>query len=105
MADGDRFDSIKADLNQALEGRIGHLLGVVRAAQSLTRQIVAAEDELRRQTRTKEQLESEGSRPSASADLPRRLDAAKADLSRQRTLRDELLSQLAGLREAGFGDE
>jgi predicted nucleic acid-binding Zn-ribbon protein len=113
MADGDRFDSIKADLNQALEARIGHLLGLVRAAQSLTRQIIATEDEIRRQTRIKDQLESElapleGDRSKLSAanqDLQRRLDATKADLGRQRSLHDELLSKLAGAHKAGTEDE
>lgn len=113
MADGDRFDSIKADLNQALEARIGHLLGVVRAAQSLTRQILATEDEIRRQTWIKEQLEAElgplegdrGKLSAANQDLQRRLDATKADLGRQRSLHDELLSKLAGAHKAGSEDE
>lgn len=104
MSADDRFDSIKADLNQALEARIGHLLGVVRAAQSLSRQIAATEDEIRRQTHIKEQLEAElgpldgekGKLSAANADLQRRLDATKTDLKRQRSLHDELLSRLAG---------
>lgn len=112
-ADGDRFQSIKADLNQVLESRIGELLGVVRAAQSLTRQIIATEDEIRRQTWVKEQLESElgpiegdnRKLAAANSELQRKLDATKTDLKRQRSLHDELLSRLSGAARAGSDDE
>ena len=112
-ADSDRFESIKADLNDALEARIGHLLGVVRAAQSLTRQIIATEDEIRRQTWIKDQLESElapldGDARKLNAgnqDLQRRLEATKSDLAQQRSVRDELLSRLAKTNKGGLDDE
>jgi hypothetical protein len=112
-ADSDRFDSIKADLNRALEARIGHLLGVVRAAQSLTRQIAAAEDEIRRQTWIRDQLASElqplegdaRKLSTANQELQRRLDATKTDVDRQRSVRDELLSRLSGASKAGLDDE
>jgi chromosome segregation ATPase len=120
-ADGDRFDTInrfetiKSELNEALESRIGHLLGVVRAAQSLTRQIVAADDEIRRNTWIKEQLEAElqpldkesKSLGSTNAELKRKVDAAKSDVSRMRSLREELMSTLSGLKGAsdGAGDD
>ena len=51
--------TIQSDLNNLLEHRIGNLLGVVRAAQEVTRQIIAAEEEIRRQTLIKEQLEAD----------------------------------------------
>jgi septal ring factor EnvC (AmiA/AmiB activator) len=112
-ADSDRFDTIKADLNHALEARIGHLLGVVRAAQSLTRQIAAAEDEIRRQTWIRDQLQGElqpldgESKKAAAAnqELQRRLDATRTDLDRQRSVRDELLSRLSGASKVGLDDE
>jgi hypothetical protein len=113
MADGDRFDSIKTEWNQALEARIGHLLGVVRAAQSITRQILATEDEIRRQSTLMDQLETEfkpfqgdrGKLSTAAQDLQRRLEATKADLARQRALHEELLGKLAAARQAGLADD
>ena len=110
-ADGDRFETIKAELADALEAKIGHLLGVVRAAQSLTRQIQAAEDEIRRSTWIKEQLEAElgpldrenRSLSSGNEELRRRVEAAKSDVARMRSLREELMSTLSGLK--GSDDE
>lgn len=108
----ERLATIQADLNTLLEQRIGDLLGVVRAAQEVTRQIVAAEEEIRRQTLIKDQLEGDlGPMKSQAAgltaenrELKLRVDALKANVDRMRTLRDELMDNLSNLK-GELGDE
>ncbi len=102
----DRLDAIKAELNEVLEARIGHLLGVVRAAQAVTRQIVATDEEIRRQEQVREALEAElgplkGTARDLSAaneELRSRVTAVRSDVDRMKSLRDELMSNLSNLR-------
>ena len=102
----ERLATIQSDLNTLLEQRIGNLLGVVRAAQEVTRQIIAAEEEIRRQTLVKDQLESDLGPLRSQADdltvenreLRHRVDALKGNVDRMKTLRDELMSNLSNLK-------
>lgn len=94
----ERLATIQADLNNLLEQRIGDLLGVVRAAQELTRQIIATEEEIRRQERIRERLQAE-------------LGPLKADAEGRRTEVDDLkkllherMGNLSGLK-GEIGDE
>ena len=108
----DRLASIQSDLNSLLETRIGNLLGVVRAAQEVTRQIVATEEEIRRQTAIKDALEAELSplRTRAAglegenSELRARVDGMKNNVDRMKSLRDQLMNNLANLK-GGLEDE
>lgn len=44
----DRLEAVTQDLHGLLERRLGDLLGQVQAAQSIARQVQAADDEIRR---------------------------------------------------------
>lgn len=102
----DRLDAIKSELDEVLEQRIGHLLGVVRAAQAVTREIVATESEIRRQEALAADLEAQLAplRETASEldagnrELKSRVGAARSDVDRMKALREELMSNLSNLR-------
>ena len=102
----ERLATIQSDLNTLLEQRIGNLLGVVRAAQEVTRQIIAAEEEIRRQTLIKDQLEADLGPLKSQADglgtenreLRHRVDSMKNNVDRMKSLRDELMSNLSNLK-------
>ena len=102
----ERLATIQSDLNNLLEHRIGNLLGVVRAAQEVTRQIIAAEEEIRRQTLIKEQLETDLGPLKSQAEglgtenreLRHRVDSMKNNVDRMKSLRDELMSNLSNLK-------
>jgi chromosome segregation ATPase len=102
----DRLDVIKAELNELLEARIGHLLGVVRAAQAVTRQIVATDEEIRRQEHVHEALEAElaplkgtvHELAASNEELRGRVASARTNVDRMKSLREELMSNLSNLR-------
>ncbi|MEQ1570982.1 MAG: hypothetical protein ABMA64_35460 [Myxococcota bacterium] len=108
----DRLQTIKQELNDLLEQRIGNLLGVVRATQTVTRQLVSTEEEIRRQTYIKERLEAELAPLKGRADglagenrdLQSRVDRLRENVERMKSLRDELMSNLSNLK-GEIGDE
>jgi len=105
-AQGDRLQAIKDELTDLLEVRIGDLLGAVRATQDVTRRIVAAEEEIRRQTAQRDQLERELGPLQSNADglegetrdLRARVDRARENVERLRSLREELMNNLSTLK-------
>ena len=105
-AHGDRFQALKDELTDLLEARIGDLMGVVAATREVTRQIIATEEEIRRQSMQHEQLERElGPLKNSSdgleaenRDLQSRVDKMKANVDRMRSLREELMSNLSNLK-------
>lgn len=112
MSSNDRLNAIKKVLNVLLEGKIGNLLGVVRATQQVTRELIAAEEEIRRQSFVRDQLAAElgptrgrgDALSPETKDLQARLDRVQENLDRMKSLRDELLTNLGslqgGLRDA-----
>jgi hypothetical protein len=104
MSSNDRLNALKKELNELLEVRIGSLLGVVRATQQVTRDLIATEDEIRRQTFVRESLQAElgpGPGPDATPhqrDLQSRLERVQENVERMKSLRDELLNNLATLK-------
>jgi archaellum component FlaC len=111
-AQTDRLNAIKQELNDILESRIGDLLGSVRATQQVTRQLVATEDEIRRQTYLKDRLEAEIGPLKRTADglgvenrdLQARVDRLRENVERMKSLREELMSNLSTLK-GEIGDE
>jgi chromosome segregation ATPase len=105
-AQGDRLQAIKDELTDLLEVRIGDLMGAVRATQEVTRRIVYAEEEIRRQTQQREQLERELGPLQSHADglegetrdLQARVERARANVDRLRSLREELMNNLSNLK-------
>jgi archaellum component FlaC len=105
-AQGDRLQAIKDELTDLLEARIGDLMGAVRATQEVTRRIVATEEEIRRQTVQRDQLERELGPLQSSADglegetrdLRTRVERARENVERLRSLREELMNNLSSLK-------
>ena len=105
-AQGDRLQAIKDELTDLLEVRIGDLMGAVRATQEMTRRIVATEEEMRRQTMLREQLERELGPLQSNADglegetrdLQARVERARSNVDRLRSLREELMNNLSNLK-------
>jgi septal ring factor EnvC (AmiA/AmiB activator) len=105
-AHGDRFEALKDELTDLLEARIGDLMGVVAATREITRQIIATEEEIRRQSMQHDTLERElGPLKNSSdgleaenRDLQARVDRMKANVDRMRSLREELMSNLSNLK-------
>jgi chromosome segregation ATPase len=106
MASSERLQAIKQELDDLLEARIGDLLGVVQATQEVTRQIIATEEEIRRQKMLQERLEAElvplseehGGLEAETRELQSRVDGLKGKVGHLRSLHDELLSNLSNLK-------
>ena len=106
MASSERLQAIKQELNDLLEARIGDLLGVVQAAQEVTRQIITTEEEIRRHKTLQERLEAQleplsreqGGLESGTRELQAKIDGMKGKVNHLRTLHDELLSNLSNLK-------
>lgn len=104
MSNNDRLNVIKKELNDLLEEKIGNLLGVVRATQQVTRELIATEEEIRRQTYVRERLETElgpASRRSDSVEnkeVQARLERLNENVERMKALRDELMTNLSNLK-------
>ena len=105
-AQGDRLQAIKDELTDLLEARIGDLMGAVRATQEVTRRIVATEEDIRRQSTLRDQLERELGPLQSSAegldgetrDLRTRVERARENVERLRSLREELMNNLSSLK-------
>ncbi|HHO54194.1 MAG TPA: hypothetical protein ENK18_25825 [Deltaproteobacteria bacterium] len=105
-ASNERLQAIQKELNDMLEVRMGDLLGVVQATEEVTRQLVATEQEIQRQTALKERLETE--LPSLQTqrkglqgetqDLQSRIDGLKSKVDHLQALREELMSNLSDLK-------
>jgi len=91
----DRLDAVTQDLHRALEVRFGDLLGTVRAAETLGRQIQSMDDEIRRVADRSSRARAGGDEERAST-----LDAELADL---RAMRDQQVDDLATLASALHG--
>ncbi len=108
----DRLEAIKQDFNTLLESRVGDLMGAVRATQEVTRQLIAAEEEIRRQTLLREHLDAELARlvktgsglDAETSELKAKIAKLHESVDRRRSLRDELMSNLANLK-GELGDE
>ena len=68
MHDGqdDRLDAVTRDLHAFLEQQLGDLLGVVRAAETLARQVKALDDEAERKHALHAHLSGQGSHEHAA---------------------------------------
>lgn len=104
MSSTDRLTAIKKELNDLLEAKIGNLLGVVRATQQVTRQLIETEEEIRRQAFQQQGLEAElgparGRADSAeNRDLQARLDRLQQNVERMKSVREGLMNNLATLK-------
>jgi chromosome segregation ATPase len=104
--DTDRLQTIQEEFNSVLETRIGDLMGAVRATQEVTRQLITAEQEIRRQDALRERLEAELEPLKSKGDeleaenreLQGRVDKLRDNVDRMRSLRDELMSNLSNLK-------
>lgn len=106
----DRLTAIKKELNDLLEAKISNLLGVVRATQQVTRELLETEEEIRRQAYVREGLEAQLGPARGRVDsvenreLQARLDRLQQNVERMKTVRDGLMSDLATLKN-GLGAE
>jgi len=90
-AAADRLDAVTKDLHQALEARFGDLLGTIRAAETVGRQIQSLDDEIRRVTMRGDRARAGGDAETASA-----LEDELAELEGMREQQVEDLAALAG---------
>lgn len=101
----DRLTAIQKELNALLEERIGDLTGNVMALQEVVRQIASTETEIRRQETVRVKLDKDLETLTAESDavstenaaIQEQVDALQANVTRMRTLRDELMTSLSGL--------
>lgn len=89
--------------NPELEARLGDLLGFVRAAEEVSRQLLVTEEELRRQTQLLGRLEAQlpdlQRRPPGDAKaFMARLEACRSRVGDLNALRDELIENLTKLQ-------
>jgi len=85
----DRLDAVTQDLHRALEARFGDLLGTVRAAETLARQVAAMDDEIRRVASRRDRASSSGDADTAKA--------CEAELDDLGALRSQHVDDLAAL--------
>ena len=98
-ADSEQLHALKEQFSSLLEGRIGELLGQVRAIQELTRRLSAAEGEIVRNQELAAPLEAElGSLTQENAGLQARVAQATAQVGKMRAMKKELMSNLTTLK-------
>lgn len=103
----DLFQAVHAQgqiaTNPELEARLGDLLGFVRAAEEVNRQLLVAEEELRRQSGLQGRLEAQlpqlQSKPPGEAKaFMARLETCRGRVSELTALREELIGNLNQLQ-------
>ena len=98
-ADSEQLRALKAQFDALLEGRIGDLLGQVRAIQELTRRISATEAEIRRNEELTAPMEAElGSLTQENQGLQARVTQLKDHVGTMRAMKKELMSNLTTLK-------
>ncbi len=90
-AHSDRLNSVKNDLDALLVSRIGDLMGIVRASRELVDQIGDADRQIQADSRQRKEAERIG-----DADRVQEMDQ---EVELMRSLRDQLVQQLADLTE------
>jgi hypothetical protein len=85
----DRLEAVHQDLHAFLEQQLGDLLGVIRAAEAIGRQVKAIDDEMERKQALVEHVAA-GGHTAHAAQLEREAEALGS-------LREQLVDQLAEL--------